>query len=131
MTVAVGYLPTPEGRAALAHAISECVAHQDHLAVVVTSATAATPDWLADLEGARASLGSHQVAVRPVPNEHDAVEELVDLSYEHDVDLLVIGLRRRSPVGKLMLGSTSQRVLLDARCPVTAVKPPVAPAAEG
>mgnify|MGYP000844819877 CR=1 FL=1 len=60
----------------------------------------------------------------PVPGRSHA-DNLVDMSYEPDVELLVIGVRRRSPVGKLLLGSLSQRVLLDAHCPVVAVKPPV------
>ena len=45
------------------------------------------------------------------------------MATEESADLVVIGIRRRSPVGKLFLGSTSQQVLLDAPCPVLAVKP--------
>ena len=38
-------------------------------------------------------------------------------------DLVVVGIRPRSPVGKALMGSVSQRVILDAHCPVVAVKP--------
>ena len=41
---------------------------------------------------------------------------------EVDADMIVIGLRRRTPVGKLIMGSNSQSILLDASCPVLAVK---------
>jgi nucleotide-binding universal stress UspA family protein len=131
MTVGVGYLPTPEGRAALGHATRECTVRGSDLVVVLTAETAMSADWRADLERATASLGARQITVRDVTDERVFAEELVDLSYEDDTDLLVIGVRRRSPVGKLVLGSTSQRVLLEARCPVTAVKPPVLPATQG
>ena len=38
------------------------------------------------------------------------------MANETDADLIVIGLRRRTPVGKLILGSNAQRILLDAPC---------------
>lgn len=127
MTVGVGYVPTPEGRAAFGHAIRECTVRRDDLVVVVNASTAATQEFDADLALASASIGGNVVSVRTVADPDAAAPGLIDLSYEDDIDLIVIGLRRRSPVGKLMLGSTSQRVLLEARCPVTAVKPPVIP----
>ncbi|WP_432766796.1 universal stress protein [Phycicoccus elongatus] len=54
----------------------------------------------------------------------DPSDVLVDIAEETNAELIVIGLRRRTPVGKLILGSQAQRVLLDANCPVLAVKAP-------
>ena len=51
-----------------------------------------------------------------------AVEEIEDLVATQDVSLLIIGLRKRSAVGKLILGSVAQELLLSVPCPVLAVK---------
>ena len=50
------------------------------------------------------------------------VGDALNVDVVSDAELIVIGLRRRSPVGKLILGSNAQRILLDAHCPVLAVK---------
>jgi nucleotide-binding universal stress UspA family protein len=58
------------------------------------------------------------------PNEgRDVAEELDLIATEVDAELVVIGLRRRSPVGKLLLGSAASRILLTATRPVLTVKP--------
>jgi nucleotide-binding universal stress UspA family protein len=53
---------------------------------------------------------------------HEASDELVDIADRVKASMIVIGLRRRSPTGKLITGSQAQRILLDAHCPVLAVK---------
>jgi len=52
----------------------------------------------------------------------DPVSDVLDIAEELDADIIVIGIRRRSPVGKLVLGSNSQSILLEAPIPVLAVK---------
>jgi nucleotide-binding universal stress UspA family protein len=54
----------------------------------------------------------------------DPVDELLSAMDRHDAELLVIGIRHRNPVGKLLLGSVSQQLLLECEKPVLAVKPP-------
>jgi|MudIll2142460700_1097286.scaffolds.fasta_scaffold05651_4 nucleotide-binding universal stress UspA family protein len=49
-------------------------------------------------------------------------EDIVSFAKENRADLIVIGVKKRSKVGKLMFGSTAQYIILEADCPVLAVK---------
>lgn len=49
-------------------------------------------------------------------------EDLVEFARDNNADLLVVGVKRRSKVGKLLMGSTAQFVVLQAPCPVMTVK---------
>ena len=51
-----------------------------------------------------------------------AGEDLIQLAEEHKADEIIIGVRRRSKVGKLLFGSTAQYVILNASCPLVSVK---------
>jgi len=56
--------------------------------------------------------------------EDDVAEKVLDLTRQVNASLLVIGARRRSPVGKFFLGSVTQTLILEADVPVVVVKPP-------
>jgi len=49
-------------------------------------------------------------------------EDLVKFAEEHEIDEIVMGVRKMSPVGKLLFGSNARHVILHAHCPVVAVK---------
>jgi nucleotide-binding universal stress UspA family protein len=78
----------------------------------------------AELEAVHAELteAGLEHEVRQVIRGTDPADDLIKVAVEVAAEFIVIGLRRRSPVGKLILGSSAQRVLLDAPCPVLAVK---------
>src|SRR5699024_10238762 len=69
-------------------------------------------------------MSDHDVtySIQEDDGESDIAEVICDLAADNDAELIVIGLRRRSPVGKLILGSSAERRLVDAHCPVLAVK---------
>jgi nucleotide-binding universal stress UspA family protein len=116
--IVVGYSARPEGRAALERAVSEARLRSAALVVVNTSTEDAEAAGLVD----QLAASGLQYEIRIAADAHGSAEELLRIAETTAADFIVIGLRRRSPVGKLLLGSNAQRVLLDAACPVLAVK---------
>ena len=55
-------------------------------------------------------------------NYLDAGENLVQFAKENQIDVIFVGVQKKSKVGKLVFGSTAQYVILEANCPVMTVK---------
>ena len=129
-TVVVGYVPKPEGEAALDRAIDEAKLRDAKVVVVNShrggqefdsSAARRAEDEMGAVKG-RLDAAGVQYDLRQLVRGFEPAEDLISIAEASDAELIVIGLRRRSPVGKLILGSNAQRILLDAKCPVLAVK---------
>lgn len=127
MSIVVGYIATDEGRSALDAAVAE--ARRRGVRLVVVASRKVRADVVADLDAEldviRDHLDEADIAyeVRQVGRRNDVAEDLIAIANEVQADLIVIGLRKRSPVGKLFLGSNAQRILLESHCPVLSVKP--------
>ncbi|CUR54111.1 UspA domain protein [metagenome] len=129
-TIVVGYVPKPEGDAALDKAIAEAALRNAKLVVVNSHRGGHDFDQVAatqaeeDIAKVRAKLDSAGVPydLRQLVRGFEPAEDLISIAEANSAELIVIGLRRRTPVGKLILGSNAQRILLDAHCPVMAVK---------
>jgi len=128
MTIVVGYSADPYGRAALEHGIAEAKLRDTSLCVINSTAgdayvdaRFAQPTEVHDIEERLANCGVEYELRQPVGVE--AADELLRAMERGDADLLVIGIRHRNPVGKLLLGSVAQQLLLECPKPVLAVKP--------
>jgi nucleotide-binding universal stress UspA family protein len=130
--ILVGYVESPEGQAALDAAVAEATLRSAPLLVVTSHRGGASLGTAQARElDDRLNVVRHQLEdsglsfdVRALVRGNEVAEDLIDVATETGARLIVIGLRKRSPVGKLILGSNSQQILLDAPCPVLAVKPP-------
>ncbi|MCC3283409.1 universal stress protein [Arthrobacter caoxuetaonis] len=131
-SIVVGYVPGAEGAAALAQARRVAELFQDELAVVNVRTTgrglghghAHGEDAADDLNSIAAELESAGLSFEIIHPEgdYDPADEILAVASRLGARLIVVGLRHRTPVGKLFLGSTAQRILLEASCPVLAVK---------
>ncbi|XVX19247.1 universal stress protein [Actinomycetota bacterium] len=126
MTIVVAYADTPPGHSALRRAAEEAILRKEPI-VAASAVRGSTPDpaqlatVLGDLAGEleQAGLG---VSVQ-TSELHDPADGVIQVAQEVGASLICVGLRQRTPIGKLVLGSTAQRILLDATTPVMTVKP--------
>jgi nucleotide-binding universal stress UspA family protein len=128
VTVVVGYIPDRFGDAALEAGIEEAGRRSTDLVVVNATKGDALVDRRYVGEEAWAAL-QRRLADSDTPHQvrramgADVAAEIVKVARETDAAVVVIGIRHRTPVGKMIMGSVAQQVLLDSPCPVLAVKP--------
>jgi nucleotide-binding universal stress UspA family protein len=116
MTVLVAVPESPEGQFALAAAAKEAKEADTDLIVMNLG--------LRRLDEATLPKDVELTVVERSGNHHDPADSVLAYLTEHpDVSRLVIGMKRRTPVGKAVFGSVSQRLLLESPVPVLAVKP--------
>jgi nucleotide-binding universal stress UspA family protein len=129
MTIVVGYVPDATGYLAVTEAVREASWRGTDVIVVnavdqagyvrPTAADELDLDALAD----RLSTDGVRHEIRHVDiGSGQASDAILDAVERAGAELVVVGMHRRSPVGKAVLGSNAQRVLLDAPCPVLAVR---------
>ena len=128
MPIVVGYAPTPEGEAALTASGEEARRRNTRIVVVTTTKGESHVDPTYRQTSALAHMvaSMRQEGLEVEVNDHgvndDPAHAIVEVAEEVGAELVVIGLRRRSAVGKLLLGSTAQTVLMRAPCSVLAVR---------
>ena len=130
MTIVVGYVPKPEGEAALERAVDEATLRSEDLVVVNSSsggsyadASYATDEQLAAVRERIEAAGVPHELVHAVVG-HEPADHVVEVAQKAEASLLVIGLRRRTSVGKFLMGSSASMILMHAPCPVLAVNAP-------
>lgn len=128
MALLVCYIPTPEGEAALDWSLAHALDKNEELFVLnvsrgeaVLEARRVYDDQARELEKRLVASGV-TYTLRRVTHSGDAADQVLAVAKEIDPEQIVIGLRKRSMAGKVLWGSTAQRIMLHADHPVTAVK---------
>jgi len=131
MTVVAVYTADREGAAALVHSVHEAELRKTPLCVLGMAMTDRSPEAESVLAEARllAVKAGLELSLLANDDDRDLAEQVIDASYEDDVEAVVVGVRRRSPVGKMLLGGAAQQIVLEAHCPVVVVKVPAGPGA--
>ncbi len=128
MTILVAFAPRPEGRAALEKGI-EIAGRRNERLLVVNAISGDNQNDLSFADTTEVEAVEKRLKASGVTAEFkqfvrgkNAVAEILNLAESPEVSLVIVGLRKRSPVGKLIMGSVSRDILLSVPCPVLAVK---------
>lgn len=130
MKILVGYIPTPEGLAAVDWATQHAKLVNGQLVVLNTGKNGDYSDsqfaTSQDIDALDAELTDRGVdhEIRRPTDGLPAADAILSTAADIDADMIVIGLRRRTAVGKLITGSSAQAILLAAECPVVGIKAP-------
>jgi nucleotide-binding universal stress UspA family protein len=129
MTVVVGYVPTPEGGAALENGIAEATWRSSKLVVVnvALAGNYAEPTFAdeKDLDAVRNRLQRSEIEyeINQVTDATDVSSVLLGVIEAEQAELVVLAIRRTSLVGKLLLGSTVQEVMRGTSAAILIVRP--------
>jgi nucleotide-binding universal stress UspA family protein len=129
MTVLVGYIPTAEGGAALQLAIREATLRGTSIEIVNVALHANFADVTfadeKDLDVVVERLDEAGIThhVTQLTDVADIAGAILEVAEAIGAELIVVGLRRKSPLGMALLGSNAQRIILAATCPVLSVRP--------
>jgi nucleotide-binding universal stress UspA family protein len=113
MSVLVAGTQTPAGRAAYLFAIGEARRRGEDLVYFLLDGEHTPSEELGDVA---------EVMEHPDERSQQPTGDLIDRTAQDDISALVIGVRHRSAVAKLFLGSSAQQIILEARKPVICVK---------
>lgn len=123
MTVVLAYAENPAGEAAAREALQQCRFRREALTVLSASREITLERDQVVRHLAELGTGQDAVAVELGHSDlQDPSDAILQVAQREDASLVVVGLHRRSRVGKMLLGSTAQRILLEATCPVLAVR---------
>ena len=132
MTVVVAYQSSSIGRLTLQEAAKEASLRQTGLTIIhvpegvdIDIVQAQTKKLRTDIASALADVNLLDIKwTLQIETGADVAETVLDQVDNAHVELLVIGARRRSPVGKMIMGSVTQTIILRADVPVLVVQPP-------
>ena len=121
MAILVGYVPSAQGTQTLSAGAAEARRRKEGLSIVLSRTC--SPEWAADDDDdVRRLLSDDALDARVhVRDETSIGDSVLAQADEEAASMIVIGFRRRPPLGKMILGASAQRVLVEANCPVLAI----------